>query len=214
MHHSTIALALSSLWALSSAVPTPVELSPRCGTTLVPTILQQLTESNPSWVAPNTVSTDGDFSVSQDVDASGNITNRVYQVAAFQNIPAGAYGCQLAVTFPANYPITSTGVPTLDVTTLDTTSPGSITYPNTLSWSSLYPPASPPLGQGLFGTVNVAPGTTQVINSEACPVGGGNAAFVFSIADWETEPASVEFAQSVNALNGAGLAGVYLTYNC
>ena len=60
----------------------------------------------------------------------------------------------------------------------------------------------------------MTPGTTQVINSEACPIGGGNLAFLFSIAVWETQAASVEFNEYVNAINGAGLAGVYLTYDC
>lgn len=53
------------------------------------------------------------------------------------------------------------------------------------------------------------PGTTQVINSESCPTGGASLGFVFSIAVWETEAASVDFKQSVSPV-----AGVYLTYNC
>ena len=211
---TTVALSLFGFLGLSSAIPTPVELAPRCGTTLVPTILQQLSEANPSIVGANTVSTGGDFHVSQSVDANGNIVDRIYQVAAFQNIPSGSYGCQLAVTFPADYPITSTGVPTLNVTTLANGDSSEITYPNDVSWSTLYPPTSPPFGEGLFGTITMTPGSTQVINSEACPVGGGNLAFLFSIAVWETQAASVEFNQYVNALNGAGLAGVYLTYDC
>lgn len=207
---TTVALTLLGLLGLSSAVPTPVELAPRCGTTLFPTFLQQVTEANPSLVGTNTLSTGGDFHVSQ----SAGATNRIYQIVAFENIPSGSYGCQLAVTFPPNYPITSTGVPTLNVTTLFNGESSSIAFPNSISWSSLYPPTSPPFGQGLFGTVTMTPGTTQVINSEACPVGGGNLAFVFSIAVWETQAASVEFNEYINTLNGAGLAGVYLTYDC
>jgi hypothetical protein len=207
---TTVTLILLGLLGLSSAVPTPVELAPRCGTTLFPTFLQQVTEANPSLVGPNTLSTDGDFLVSQDAGA----TNRIYQIVAFEGIPSGSYGCQLATTFPAGYPITSAGVPTLNVTTLFNGESSSITFPNSISWSSLYPPTSPPFGQGLFGTVTMTPGTTQVINSEACPVGGGNLAFLFSIAVWETQAASVEFNEYVNKINGAGLAGVYLTYDC
>jgi hypothetical protein len=211
---TTIALTFLGLLGLSSAVPTPVDLAPRCGTTLVPTILQQLSEANPTLVGANTISTGGDFHVSQSVDANGNIVDRIYQIAAFQNIPAGAYGCQLAYTFPPNYPITSTGVPTLNVTTLANGDSADIIYPNNVNWAALYPPTSPPFGEGLFGTITLAPGTSQVINSEACPVGGGNLAFVFSIAVWETQAASVEFNEYVNGINGAGLAGVYLTYDC
>ena len=62
--------------------------------------------------------------------------------------------------------------------------------------------------------MTLSPGTTQVVNSEACPVGGGNLAFVFAVAEWVGGEASVEFQQYVNALNGKGLAGVYLTYDC
>ena len=211
---TTVALSLLGLLGLSSAIPTPVELAPRCGTTLVPTFLQQVSEANPSLVETNTMSTGGDFLVSQSVAANGQIINRIYQIAAFENIPSGSYGCQLAVTFPPNYPITSTGVPTLNVTTLFNGQSSSIAFPNSISWSTLYPPTSPPFGQGLFGTVTMTPGTTQVINSEACPIGGGNLAFLFSIAVWETQAASVEFNEYVNAINGAGLAGVYLTYDC
>lgn len=214
MRYSTTAFALLSFLGLSSAVPTPANVAPRCGTTLVPTFLQQLDEANPTYVGPNTMSTGGEFFVSQNTDANGNIIERIYQVAAFENIPAGSYGCQLAVTFPDTYTINIFGTPTLNVTTLFNDDSTSITYPNNWSWDTFFPPTSPPFGQGLFGTVTIAPGTTQVINSEACPVGGGNLAFVFSIAVWETEPASVEFSEYVNAINGAGLAGVYLTYDC
>lgn len=211
---TTVALALVGLLGLTAAAPTPVELAPRCGQTVFPTFLQQVSEANPTTVETNTLLTNGDFHVSQSVDANGNIDNRIYQIVAFMNIPPGSYGCQLAVTFPANYPITSTGVPTLNVTTLYNGQSSSITYPSNISWSTLYPPNPPSLGQGLFGTVTMTPGTTQVINSEACPVGGGNLAFVFSIAVWETQPASVDFNEYVNKINGAGLAGVYLTYDC
>ena len=214
MRYSTVAFSLLSLAGLSAAAPTPVDLAPRCGTTLFPTFLQQLSEADPTTVEPNTLSTDGDFLVSQDVDASGNIIDRVYQLVAFENIPAGSYGCQLAVTFPAGYPITSTGTPTLNVTTVFNDESSSITFPNSYSWSSFFPPTSPPFGQGLFGTVSLSAGQSTVINSEGCPVGGGSLAFVFSIASWETQPASVEFNENVNQLNGAGLAGVYLTYDC
>lgn len=207
---AAVALTLFGLLNLSSAIPTPVDLAPRCGTTLFPTFLQQVTEANPTLVGDNTLSTTGDFYVSQDDGA----TNRVYQIVAFENIPSGSYGCQLATTFPAGYPITSTGVPTLNVTTLFNGESSSIAFPNSISWSTLFPPTSPPFGQGLFGTVTMTSGTTQVINSEACPASGGNLAFLFSIAVWETEAASVEFDEYVNQLNGAGLAGVYLTYDC
>ncbi|KUJ18600.1 uncharacterized protein LY89DRAFT_683536 [Mollisia scopiformis] len=210
MRSSITTLGLLALFSLSSAAPTPIELAPRCGTTVFPTFLQQLTETSPSTVQANTLSTTGDFHVSQTV-TNGVVSNRIYQVVAFENIPSTAYGCQLNVVFPASYPITSTGTPTLNVTTLYNGSPSSITYPNNWSWSTFYPPTSPPFGQGLFDTVTFAPGQSAAINSEVC---GQNLAFVFEVASWVGVSSSVEFNEYVNLLNGAGLAGVYLTYGC
>ena len=221
MRASTTAFALASLLGLSFAAPrpkaggsTPVDLAARCGQTLVPTFLQQLTESNPTAVNPNTLSTNGDFLVSQTVDAFGNVGNRVYQVVAFENIPAGSYGCQLNYVLPPSASVTITGNPTLNITTLYNDDSGSITFPNTYSWDTFFPPPSPPFGQGLFGTSNFVSGGSAVINSEGCPVGGGNLAFVFSIASWISESASIEFDEYVNVANGAGLTGVYLTLDC
>lgn len=210
MRQGTSIFTLLSLLGLSSDIPTPVALTPRCGTTLTPTFLQQLSEANPLVVGPNTLTTDGDFLVSQSVDISLKIVDRVYQLAAFGPIPPGSYGCQLAVTFPDSYPISSNGNSILNVTTVFKDDPSLIVAPpNDYSWDKFFPPASPPFGQGLFGTVTLEPGTTKVINSESCPTGGEGLAFLFSIAGWETEAASVEYKQS-----SSPVAGVYLTYNC
>ena len=66
----------------------------------------------------------------------------------------------------------------------------------------------------LFGTVRFSPGATSQINSESCPVGGGNLAFLFEISTDQGASGNVEFNEYINRLNGAGLTGVYLTYNC
>jgi hypothetical protein len=215
MRATTTALAILSLLGLSAAAPTPVEIAPRCGETLFPFLTQQLAEESPNTVNINTVEYDGDFHVAQTMDPStGAIINRIYQIVAFNNIPPGSYGCQLNVQFPTSYPITTSGSPTLNVQTLYAGSPSSITYPNNWSWDTFWPKTSPPFGSGSYGTINFAEGQTAVINSEACPAGGGNLAFVFEIADWVGGDASIEFNEYVNKINGAGLAGVYLTYDC
>lgn len=211
MRASTTAFALLSLIGLSAAVPTPVDLAPRCGQTIYPVIVQALTESNPYANNPNTLYTNSDFKVSQTVASDGTVTNRIYQVVGFEGIVPGSYGCQLNVHFDANYPITTVGNPTLNVTTLYLDSPSSIKFPNDYTWAKFFPETSPPLGQGLFGTVNIAAGQTTAINSEVC---SGNLAFIFSIASWVSETASVDFTEYINKINGAGLAGVYLTANC
>jgi len=70
------------------------------------------------------------------------------------------------------------------------------------------------LNPGVFGTVTVAPGMTAVINSEACPTTAeGGLAFVFSYADWITEPASVGWTEYLG-MERVGMRGVYLTYDC
>jgi hypothetical protein len=212
---STTAFAILSLLGLSAAAPTPVELAPRCGQTLFPFLTQQLTEANPTAVNPNTILSNGDFHVSQQMDpTTGEISNRIYQIVAFNNIPVGSYGCQLNVAFPDNYPITTTGSPIMNVYTILNGNPAYIPYPNNWSWNTFYPQSSAPFGEGVFGTINFTPGQNAVINSEACPYGGGDVAFVFEIADWVWGSASIEFDEYVNKLNGAGLAGVYLTYDC
>lgn len=132
MLNPTFILALMSCISLSAA--SPCELAPRCGTTVYPTILQQLSESQPSTIYPNTLRTDSTFNVSHTVGPDGKTTNRIYQIVGFQNIPSTAYTCQLNVKFDPGYPITSVGSPVLNVTTLYKDAPASIAFPNDYSW--------------------------------------------------------------------------------
>jgi hypothetical protein len=62
----------------------------------------------------------------------------------------------------------------------------------------------------------VASGETVTINSEACSQTSGQygLAFVLKYASWVTGQGSVEWTEYVNELNGAGLRGVYLSYDC
>ncbi|OAA61286.1 hypothetical protein SPI_05310 [Niveomyces insectorum RCEF 264] len=203
-------LATASLLAgCVAAVPTPVELAPRCGTTYYPTILQQLSESSPDTVGPNRAATDGDFYVGQTV-TNGVVSGRTYQLVGFQGIAPGSYGCQLVFSLPASYPIATGGAPTappLNVTTVLRGNPAAIAYPNTFSFNAF--PAQLAPGPGLFGTVVPTVGGTAVINSESCDP---NLAFVFSVAGWTSQTASLAFAESHAA--GSPVAGVYLTANC
>lgn len=208
MLSSVTTFAILSFLGLSSAIPTPSNLAARtCGKQAFPTFIQQIEEINPTTVGPNTLTTNGLFVASQAFNSAGQVDDRVSTVIGFENIPAGSYGCQLSVTFPANYPITSSGQPTLNVTTLYKSDPAAITYPNNFSWDTVTEGED----QGLFGTVTLAAGTTYQINSESC---SDNLAFVFSIASWESQQASVTFDEYINQQNGAGLAGAYLTYDC
>lgn len=208
---SFVSLSILGLLAgLVAAVPTPAEIAPRCGTTYYPKILQQLSESTPNTVGANTAGSSGDFHVSQTVVNGGAPSGRIFQFVGFQGIAPGSYGCQLALTFPAGYPITSSvgttagAAPQLNVTTVLRSNPGAIAYPNGFTFNSF--PAQLASGQGLFGTVSATAGTTVVINSETCD---SSLAFVFSIATWTGQSANVEFAEKASPL-----AGAYLTANC
>jgi hypothetical protein len=56
---------------------------------------------------------------------------------------------------------------------------------------------------------------SAVVNSRACPTAAeGGLAFVFTYADWVGVPASIGWDEYINKLNGEGLRGAYLSYNC
>lgn len=58
-------------------------------------------------------------------------------------------------------------------------------------------------------------GQSTVINSRSCPTAAeGGLGFVLEYADWQTQESSVGWTEYVNALNGAGLTGVFLNFNC
>ncbi|RDL29919.1 uncharacterized protein BP5553_10546 [Venustampulla echinocandica] len=201
MRFSTISLSFLSLINLSSAAATPVELAPPCGTTLYPTILQQIYEDRPFKVFAN----NRNFYVSQEFDASGNVYNRTYQIVGFEKIPPGSYACQLNVKFSAGYNIAASGTPTLNVKTLFNGDSNKIKSPNHWTWNKFYRGTSSPFGQGIFGTTTLTPGISSAINR--CPTGGGNLAFMFEIADRVLTDANVQFKQTDKG-------GLYLTYNC
>ena len=199
MHCSPVLAVAVGLLGLAAAAPTKVELAPRCGTTYYPTILQQLVESDPDTVFPNTNA----FHVQRKV-VDGVLSDRVYQFVAFEGIAAGSYGCQLAITFPESYTITTEPAGynvQMNVTTALNGLSSEVTYPNPFTWNNW-----PSLGEGLFGTVSAIPGSTAVINSETCQE---NIAFLFEVSKWVDITSSVDFEQSNNPL-----AGVYLTANC
>lgn len=202
MHRFSALTFVASLLGLTSAAPTKVDIAPRCGATYYPTILQQLVESDPDTVYPNT----DNFHVQRKV-VNGALSDRIYQLVGFEGIQAGSYGCQLAISFPPSYTITtepSSYNVQMNVTTALNGLSSQVTYPNDFTWNNW-----PALGEGLFGTVTAAAGYNTVINSEACPPGGGNLAFLFEVARWMEITSSVDFTQS-----NSPLAGVYLTANC
>lgn len=213
--HSTIIFAAAAFAALACAIPTPVQLAPRCGTALVPNIMQIFSEDNPNTSYTNSVNATsaGTFAVGQNVNAAGQIVSRVFQAVAFTNVPAGAYGCQLGFTFPSGTTVSESSHAAMNVTTLAKGHSNEIVANNNLTFNDILTPGVQ--DTGLFGTVGpFTPGQTVAVNSESCPTdvnGGGNLAFLFAIAG------NVETAEAIffeETLTSAGVEGVYLTYDC
>ncbi|OBT69614.1 hypothetical protein VE03_00912 [Pseudogymnoascus sp. 23342-1-I1] len=190
------ALALAAVATLVSA--SPVALDKRCGTTVLPSTQIQLKQSAPTTSFPNTALTDKSIAISQGANGS----NKVNELVAFTG-NVGAFGCSLGITFPTGAVITqSGGPPTLNVHTVASPLPANPTYNNIQAGT-------------LFGTVTVLAGQSAVINSRSCPTAAeGGLAFVFKYADWQTQASSVGWTEYVNKLNGAGLTGVFLNFNC
>ena len=140
------------------------------------------------------------FNVSQ---ASGGLHN-IDTLVRFSGIPSGAYGCQLSVSFSANYPINSSENAQLNVYSL----------PKDISKSDTYATYFPSGGRGtpsgsfLFATVTVLPGSKAVLNSQSCAAAGR---YLFQIAS-DTAKASVAFVSAGNS--ATGIDGFYLSYNC
>ncbi len=205
--HSSILLIAASLAALSSAVPTPAQLAPRCGTTIAPTIMQIFSSTQPDTSFPNSVTptSDGTFTVSQDENGG-----EILQGVAFTNLPPGSFGCQLQFTFDAGFPISQSAQPQMNVSTLGVGHSDRIVNLNGFTLNDLFNTPGA-LDTGLFGTIGpLQAGQTAVVNSEACPTdlnGGGNLAFLFSISSWVEGAQSVSFTQTPTS-------GIFLVHNC
>jgi hypothetical protein len=90
MQYLTVATILSSA-LLASAAPT--------------TVSEPLERRGCQVAYPESIGFPINYSISQGPGAS----NKVDNAHGFNTIPAGSYGCQLEVNFPAGYPITSSG---------------------------------------------------------------------------------------------------------
>jgi hypothetical protein len=164
-------------------------------------VIQQISESNPTAVFPNSQS----FAASQGFTGN-SATNRVNTLIGFSSIPPSSYGCTLNFYLPPSATLTTSGSATLNVSTIFNGSPAAISTPNNWSWNTIV--GTPGVvGSGLFGTTNVQKDARSTVNSMACPAGGGGLGFVIGIASWVWGSASAAFDQ------GTG-AGFYLTYNC
>jgi hypothetical protein len=193
MQYSSILLAASSILALVSAYPsgTPVELAPRCGTTEYGVTIQPIDSAQPDTPFPPTSS----FSLIQSGGSATTTGGRnLDALVSINNIPAGAYGCQLEVSFPAGYTVTSSGNAQVNVFTLEAP------FNSGTTWNSA------PAAVSLWGTGTFVSGGTTIINSETC---APNLYFLFEIAS-DTADGSVSFTQR----GPPSPAGIRLTHNC
>ncbi|KAI9802139.1 MAG: hypothetical protein M1833_002060 [Piccolia ochrophora] len=205
MHYtlaSTGAAALLSLLSLTSALPTssttekrtPVDLAPRCGTTVYPSYISYVDSSiSNTAVGPQ-------YSVSASSQPLGP-----WRVAQVQfSLPAGITNgpCELRYGFPSSASITVTGTkspPQLQVQkSLGAFSPAD-------TWNT-----KPGVGS-LYGTVKPEPNQAASVNSETCAA--TLSYYVQTFEQWELSGGSapnsgVEFAQQ------DGVQGFYLTYGC
>jgi len=124
------------------------------------------------------------FPINYDIHQDANRANSREAFVNFNSVPAGSYGCQLEVNFPAGYPIQNSGNSLVNVYAV-----------------------KPDNTQTLFGTVRfqsspVAP-TKYVINSAAC---AQTMNYKMAIAS-DKDAGRVAFADVINA-------GITMTYNC
>ncbi|KUJ19508.1 uncharacterized protein LY89DRAFT_642594 [Mollisia scopiformis] len=202
----TTLLTIGAILGITSALPVEsiLERQSNCPTDL-PQNLVHLYQDDPDTYYSNLAQTNQEMLLYQDVNSAGQVADRITSLVAFTP-PTGSWGCALKITFPSTYtfPTLTGATPTLNVYAYPAPIPSAPTWNNVM----------PNIGS-LLGTVTVAPGISATINSETCPTtAGGQLAFVFEYADWITAPGSVEWVNYVNAMNGAGLTGAYMTYNC
>ena len=170
-------------------------LGPLACTTKLPTSYQQIAQNFSTTSFPQ----NNIFNVTQ---AAGG-TADVDTLLQFAGIPAGSYGCQLAMSFTSQYPINSSGSAQLSVYAL----------PNPISKTDTYATYFPNGGRGtpknsyLFATTTIT-GQKAVLNSQACRPALG---YLFQIAS-TTAAGAVAFVDAGNNLSG--ISGFYLTYNC
>ncbi|KAF2464819.1 uncharacterized protein BDR25DRAFT_318818 [Lindgomyces ingoldianus] len=164
MQYFTVAAAIMSTALFASAAPTSTPLERRACSVAYPQSIG--------------------FPINYDIHQDAGKTNVRDDFISFTNIPAGSYGCQLEVNFPAGYTIESSGNSKVNIFTEYGANKGS-----------------------LFGTVEfasspVAP-TKYIINSATCE---SVMTYRMSIAS-DCDAGRVAFADTKDA-------GLTMTYNC
>ncbi|KAI9808187.1 MAG: hypothetical protein M1825_004644 [Sarcosagium campestre] len=196
MHASSIILTAISATAALALPHTPVQLVPRCGTTVYPSLVTYIDSSKPST----------SFGSLSKVSANSK-PGGPYRVAEVQfSVPAGAGGaCALNYAFPSSATVTVTGTKRpAQLQVLK--SSGAFKASDT--WNAHPAPGSS------YGVVSPAPGAgPATVNSEACA--SRLSYFVQTFEQWQLGAGDapnlgVEFTQSKTGPAN----GLYLTYGC
>ena len=195
--HLAPLLSFSALAALASASPTPVQITARSCTTILPSSYQQIEEATPAAAYPQ----NRQFLVSRTASPGNDIDTLV----RFTGIPAGSYGCQLGVSFFPAFTVSSSGA---------SSQLNAYKLGNDIGVSSTYVEYFPAGGNGnpinstLFGTITIeGMGQKAIINSGVCTP---DMSFLFEIANQGA--GNVSFLDAGNNLTGIG--GFYLSYDC
>jgi hypothetical protein len=210
-HHVLLFLFLSLLtWV--SAVPTPVELSPRACSTVGPSNISRLTKSTPNDYLNGLL-----FALHRNGGAN---SNTIKSVVSFSYIPAGATGCMLEIDIPK--------LPTQNT-------PGPIasgTGTQSDVWLLTNPPRDNPYDNGFIYQYswNNPPVKSQFVSTTIFPVGtptdgpyktymwSGTCkqtlSFQFELSDWQQGSGDVNFYTSMGGKSGLTPIGFKMVYNC
>jgi len=182
--------------ALVGATPTPAQLAPRACTTVTPDVFITFTKQNPLYSSPG-----GLVLLNRTGGAGSNVAKAGF---TFNNVPAGATGCQLqfrlpAITQPNQF---ATGANTVNV--FGVQSP--ITYQTT--WNN------PPVLTTQWGSINIPEWTTgateTIVASNTC---SSSVSYEIELADWQQNAGLVEFYNSGFDRSPPN-QGFFLVYNC
>jgi hypothetical protein len=234
---------ISALLSFSSALPLEPTAEKRSCGFLEPNTLISLYQNDPNTSYPNTIYTNEEITLYQDVSEPGGKSFTFTPCPSFSTLQVELLHSRSKYKTLTDLEQKSTGIVGDKINaliafpgtavgsygcTLHVTFPDPYTFPTFTGSPSeqridVYtvptPLPSAPTWANIihndfiFGTFTAQAGLSVVINSESCPTAGGGLAFMFSYASEVTQPESIGWTNYVNELNGE-LIGVWLSYDC
>lgn len=196
MHWKSILGLTGGLCSVVLAAPSPSELAPRACTTIAPSFISYIEkEPRPDISNPGT-----HYLIFR---RGGPNSNSYKTVFRFDNIPAGATGCQLQVQWPANA-ILGYGSVNTDLFGVEGQVSEATTWSNqpkkTVQWASIQ-----------FPTQSSPQPFKTIVQSNTCPQ-SGSVSFLLELSDWQQGPGGVDFYQ--RQFYPSENTGFFLVYNC